>query len=300
MIKHFLFLSLTVCGLFLVSACGGQGKSDANESDSLSLDSAVYVGNDSTAANVSIHVEYYTGTSPLAVKVRQYATRQMETLSGMIYDGNNVPSEQENNSIVRWEGSRDDIKGMVDFYGKQIFENLLKWSQELNADVGAEYALVMTINDELRLECDADSFVTFCRTSYSYEGGAHGISLKETPTFVRSSGKLLTDVIDTLQLKAMQPLLEGGVREYFKECGDTVTTENLSDYLFPESLVDGMIPLPAVTPALTKDGILFTYNQYEIAPYAAGIITFTIPYAKIQPFLTSQVKKLLNKKNKTK
>jgi len=299
MIRHFLYLSLTLCGLLLMSACGGQGKGHADESDSLSLDSAVYVGKDSTAADVSIHLEYFTGSSPLAVSVRQYATRQMESLSGMIYDGNNVSSEHENQSIARWDGDQDDVNGMANFYGKQIFENLLKWSQELNAGVGLEYALIMTINEELRLKCDADSFVTFCRTSYSYEGGAHGITLMETPTFVRSSGKLLSVVVDTLQLEAMQPLLAEGVCEYFKECGDTITTEELSDYLFSESFVNGMIPLPAVTLALTEEGVLFTYNQYEIAPYAAGIITFTIPYEKMQPFLTEQVKNLL-KQDKTK
>lgn len=287
-----------LCGLLLTSACNGQGKLQASESDSLCLDSAVYVGQDSTAADVSIHLEYYSGTSPLAQSVRQYATRQMESLSGMIYDGNNMPTEQENSSIARWNGDRDDMNGMANFYGKQIFDNLLKWSQELNADVGEEYALIMTIDEKLQLQCDADSFVTFCRTSYSYEGGAHGMTLMETPTFVRHSGELLTEVVDTLQLEALQPLLQKGVCEYFRECGDTITIEELGDYLFEESLVNGLIPLPAVTPALTKEGVLFTYNQYEIAPYAAGIIAFTIPYQKIQPFLTEQVKNLLNQKNK--
>lgn len=298
MIRHFLFFSIMLCGLLLTAACNGQGKLQTGESDSLTLDSAIYLSEDSTAADVGIRLEYYTGTSPLAVSVRQYATRQMESLSGMVYDGNNVPSEQENNSATRWEGDRDDINGMVNFYGKQIYENLLKWSQELNADVGSEYALIMTIDEELKLQCDADSFVTFCRTSYSYEGGAHGITLMETPTFVRSSGELLTTVVDTLQIEALQPLLQKGICEYFRECGDTITVDELDDYLFGESLVNGMIPLPAVAPALTKEGVLFTYNQYEIAPYAAGIISFTIPYQKIQPFLTKQVKNLLNQKTK--
>ena len=38
------------------------------------------------------------------------------------------------------------------------------------------------------------------------------------------------------------------------------------------------IPLPKNPPYFTQDGLTFVYQQYEIAPYAAGMPTFSIPY----------------------
>ena len=40
---------------------------------------------------------------------------------------------------------------------------------------------------------------------------------------------------------------------------------------------------------------MFVYNPYEIGPYAAGMPTFTIPYADIQPYLTTTAQKLIEK-----
>ncbi|MBQ2333538.1 MAG: DUF3298 domain-containing protein, partial [Prevotella sp.] len=35
------------------------------------------------------------------------------------------------------------------------------------------------------------------------------------------------------------------------------------------------------------------YQQYEIAPYAAGIISFIIPYEKIMPYLVPEIKAVI-------
>jgi hypothetical protein len=55
------------------------------------------------------------------------------------------------------------------------------------------------------------------------------------------------------------------------------------------------LPLPQAAPYFTKDGITFVYAQYEIACYAAGMPTFTIPYNKIEGILTSSAAALLQK-----
>ena len=37
--------------------------------------------------------------------------------------------------------------------------------------------------------------------------------------------------------------------------------------------------------AVTKNGIQFYYNSYEIGPYAVGASSFIIPYKFLQPYL---------------
>ena len=41
--------------------------------------------------------------------------------------------------------------------------------------------------------------------------------------------------------------------------------------------------------ALTKDGIEFVYNTYEIGPYAVGASSLTIPYNEIVQYLKLKI-----------
>lgn len=121
-----------------------------------------------------------------------------------------------------------------------------------------------------------------------YLGGAHGSSSIEVANILKPSGKRLTQTIDTLKLKEMQPMLRKGVLAYINANSDSsITDSSLNDYL----LIEGnLIPLPATLPYLAADGLHFVYQQYEIAPYAMGIITFTVPYAEAKSFMTAEAK----------
>ena len=46
--------------------------------------------------------------------------------------------------------------------------------------------------------------------------------------------------------------------------------------------------MPATSPYFTADGIVFTYQQYEIAPYAAGQPSFTLSYKDVASYLTKE------------
>ena len=93
-------------------------------------------------------------------------------------------------------------------------------------------------------------------------------------------------------LNDIQPLLRKGIAEYFSIYGEDVTPENVDEYLMTDN---GVIPFPAWTPFPAENGLGFLYQQYEIAPYSAGMPGFTIPYDDILPFLTAEAKALLGK-----
>ena len=89
-------------------------------------------------------------------------------------------------------------------------------------------------------------------------------------------------------------LIKEGVRSYFAEFEtDVKTDEALKDMLIGVEDIN-RIPLPSAAPYFTKEGLSFVYQQYEIAPYAAGMVSFNIPYAKIRPFLTKDASALVN------
>ena len=53
------------------------------------------------------------------------------------------------------------------------------------------------------------------------------------------------------------------------------------------------LPMPVTPPLFGKDGIIVTYQQYEIAAYAAGMPSFVIPYNKAKGLLNQTGKALL-------
>ena len=86
-------------------------------------------------------------------------------------------------------------------------------------------------------------------------------------------------------------LLKQGVRSYFNDNGQSMTDEELSDMLINVGDINH-IPLPQYAPYFTPQGLTFVYQQYEIAPYAAGLPCFTLSYEKVLPFLTDEAARL--------
>ena len=109
----------------------------------------------------------------------------------------------------------------------------------------------------------------------------------DTPVEERVQQPWQADVVPSLGACCWlrQYLLSGGVKE-------ALTDEGLQSLLLYDGSVD-YLPLPHNAPYLTEQGIVFAYQQYEIAPYALGIPTFTLNYQKIEPYLSSAVKEML-------
>lgn len=164
-------------------------------------------------------------------------------------------------------------------------------SEEEKADVldsfpGYEYDFQLT------KEYETDRFIVFLSEDYVYAGGAHGgVTGQGAVTFDKSFGKRFTNFIKEGSLEAMQGLFVKGLVDYLNDSAGSVNEQNVFDHLFLE---DKVIPFPAWTPAPTKEGLCFTYQQYEIAAYALGMPSFTIPYDEVKPYLTPEAIALLN------
>ena len=144
----------------------------------------------------------------------------------------------------------------------------------------------------LEKQYETDRFVVFNSTDYIYLGGAHGGVIGQgSPTFDKKDGHRVEKFIKDDALTQMQSLMTAGLVEYFSDGDDTINAGNVRDYLF---LDDETIPFPSWTPHPTEEGLCFVYQQYEIAPYAAGMPSFIIPYDALRPYLTPEAANLLN------
>jgi hypothetical protein len=161
---------------------------------------------------------------------------------------------------------------------------------------------------EVVLLAETAGFVTFYGETSSYTGGAHGMAVHVGRTFRKGDGRAIgyeTDMDDHFNVEhkddnlfantespALYKLIKAGVHSYFKACGQPMADDTeLADFLQVDNV--NRIPLPGNAPYWTKTGIVFCYTQYEIAPYAAGMITFEIPYDRIREFLTDEAASLI-------
>ncbi|MBG9378339.1 DUF3298 domain-containing protein [Panacibacter sp. DH6] len=110
----------------------------------------------------------------------------------------------------------------------------------------------------------------------SYTGGAHGSAVTVYYNFDKT-GKQLTwnEVIEAGKKDTLVKISEAALRKA-KEIPATQSWNQAGFFIDSSHL-----PLPAAF-GFDKTGLLMTYNQYEVAPYASGIMSYTIPYSQLE------------------
>jgi len=115
-------------------------------------------------------------------------------------------------------------------------------------------------------------------TFYQFTGGAHGNTIKETVNLDLANGKEL----------ALSELFDSS-KDYKQVLTDEILkqmNEN-KEILFPETL-ENFKASDDLNFYLLDDGIVFYFNQYEIATYASGIIEYKIPYDSLKGVLSEE------------
>lgn len=288
--KH---LSITFIGavMCLVCSCNANkstGTPEMKQTDSVDTGTPEMMQTDSVvclkkAANdieCKIVVDYPSNDDSLAHSVAKYISGELGRQYLPIMN-----SIDDTHKYQTYKGALADGNAMTEYYTNGTLEYLKEQAKEMK-DADMDEMPAMTYELAVRKTADNDRYVSYRTTSYAFLGGAHGSATDYTVNIAKQTGTVIAQTVDTLQAKAMQPILRKGVLSYLREQGDTeVTDKTLGDYLFIEN---NTIPLPAHTPYMAEDGIHFIYQQYEIGPYAMGMVAFTVPYDEIRPYLTRE------------
>ncbi len=123
------------------------------------------------------------------------------------------------------------------------------------------------------------------RTQYQqYTGGAHGNSVVIWSNFdILQNKKIeLSDII----VRDKFPELTKRAEKQFRKIEDLTDTASLEKDFFFEH---GIFALNDNF-GLTKDELVFYYNEYEIKPYSEGITVIRLPYTGIMDILNNQGK----------
>lgn len=287
---RYMRFTLVAAGMALMALAGctsrvAKSGTAAAEQDSVqqttafATDSIAYCEQKDSTLKCSVVVDYPSGDDSLSVGVRRYVAGELARLF--------LPTMQEEDEPAAvFKGAKEDGKALVDFYGKLNFGYLKSQYAELKdlGIAGLSYDL------SIRKTGETDRYLTYETSCYVFLGGAHGSAVCYPVNIVRSTGKVLAATVDTLKQKALQSILRRGVKEYISKAENRkIKDRDLQNMLFVEH---GIIPLPATMPVLTPEGLRFVYQQYEIGPYALGMVEFTVPYADVKSCLTKEAAEL--------
>lgn len=117
--------------------------------------------------------------------------------------------------------------------------------------------------------------------SYSYSGGAHGMSTMQYVNWVPKMDKILTlnDMVLRGRMKAFEAALK---KQYMKWLdanefaqADKAGYSKMWPFQFSENA------------ALMQDGIAVTFDHYVLGPYALGMPTIVVPYSELKGIINS-------------
>lgn len=285
------YIAVALSAAACLSACKSNPKQGGQDNTETATKAVNVVTTDSITFNdkgegysCQVKVDYPNGNASLDKATRQFIVEtlaQMGPMSGM------NPDEKK----PEYKGDMSDGKAALKYFGEKYGKCLKSGYDDIKEyNEGSEAPMPHSYEVGIRKAYDANKFLTYEVTSYTYLGGAHGSSTNYQVNIDKETAKIVEQTIDTTKTKEMQPLLRKGVIEYFKECGEDISDDKLNDMLFIDN---NTIPMPAFQPALTEKGLRFMYQQYEIGPYAIGIVSFTVPYDKIKTFMTKEALKLI-------
>lgn len=255
-----------------MASCTNKGV-NADNDEALKTDTVVFK-QDNKEISVNIKAEFpIKGNQLLTNSIAEYISEQLGgTYMGTLSNGDSI----------------------VNYYGTIQQDSIKRTRQEFGETNSIQY----TYNCEIKKEVETKQFVTYTTYSDVFLGGAHGSHFLQGATFRKSDGrKFGFDMLRNTDSEAFHALIKEGLMDYFNQQGtEHITTDaQLKEMLMTDNDVN-YLPLPVTAPYLTEQGVTFIYQSYEIACYAAGMPTFTIPYDKIKPFLTSTVLQMVNNK----
>lgn len=259
-------LATATCMCFL--ACQKETHVVQNDSVSIEYDTLNYEKSDSTFGT---HAQVsFTANIIYPVKGSEFLKRNVK--------------EWTNEQLGGYYAYRlDTLEHVVDYYASLIVKNAL---EEL--DEYAESQVSYTYDWVIQPIFENEQCISYQLDNYVYAGGAHGGRYLTYATFRKDDGRIFGwDMIKHDSIYAVREMIQENLKAYFQVNSD----EELKACLFNEAAM--ALPLPVTPPALTHDGLQIIYQQYEIAPYAAGNPTCTIPYERILPSLTATAQQLL-------
>lgn len=174
-----------------------------------------------------------------------------------------------------YQGSFAKGKSMLKYYVDKQMKVLDAWENGMPGEI--------TYDVRVRKIYETDLLVTYQYEMEGYFGGAHGARAVQGVTFRKVDGR-------RMDWSIFLPDKSWEVRKLITQTIQKDYFEIEDDKEFHDALLIGeyedILPRPQTCPVYVKDGLSIIYQQYEVAPYAAGMPSCVLPYDKVKPLLS--------------
>lgn len=171
---------------------------------------------------------------------------------------------------------------VLPMYVRKLHQNYLKdYSpefQELIKKNGGP-SMINEINVEgVALFLD-DKILSYSYESYAFLGGAHGNSSRFFYNFDLTDAHLIKE--EELFHSNYQESLTQLIKEQIvAESAEIESVADLDNFSFWSDQIK-----PNGNFYISEDGLVYVFNQYEIAPYSMGQTEVTVPFSKLKPLM---------------
>lgn len=270
-------LSASIILLFLGSGllvnCTGTGKGGAKPTE-IEFDSIVVARhipllqeNDTTLPYADVNISF---TYPVKFRDSESLARLQQILKGTFFADSDYDSLSPQEAIDRY---LNEYTERYQSLSNRYYEDKARIEEKMPS----WYWYIM--NNSNKILFQNDSLLSYAVEYSDYEGGAHG-SYRITYTNIDLNGLVTLSEEDLF------------VPGYFKPLTEKIVARLMKDYEaeIPDSLLQrGFFNIEDITPNnnfwLDKENIHYSYNQYEIAPYAMGVIDVKVPYSELSDII---------------
>ena len=224
------------------------------------LEDSVDAENFDASCNVSCSFEYVTGGVSQEVMDKINASIIANHLLFDEADGaTDVPAACKQWAAIMLNGYSGEIEGFASDYDEND-----SWM------LSFEYGRTGQFGDA----CKSRHLQTYTAAGNSYTGGAHGMYGIGVDVFDMTTGEIVReeDLFAEGYEEGVAALLATSLEKYLAEA------EEDADMMFGE-------PVPNGNFGVSEEGVTWTFNPYEIAPYALGIIDLSVSWADLKPYL---------------
>ena len=208
---------------------------------------------------------------------------ELPTLSAVCDDASQEPPETQRKVCEAFNKRVAELS-----QGLKTVKQLAEGAQEQYDEMGEEYRKNFpSFSEELRVSENHQSgdLLEVSFQTYGFWGGAHGAASFFTWHYDLAEGEFvaLADLSDRpteLNRMIANEVIdaigkENDPKSYFEDYAETIRAKDSFEVSFG------------------TDAMVVRFSQYEIAPYAIGMPTFSISYEKIAPYLNERGQRLL-------
>lgn len=265
-----------------LSACGNQSATVDSETTKTAAESeettAVDAEKKDDKSETSAGQESETGSEQKEAKYQQ-----LQVGLRVEYEGewdNQGPIITADCSAIQLQGDGNELlKKTIEEYNEKnwkevysIYKENLDYAKDGTFPEGTK----LSISREIDLKRADEQVLSFFNSEISYLGGAHGNYYSNGETFDSKTGEALklTDIVSNID--TVYELVKTQLEEQAEDNMLFDDYETVLRNMFQESDSD----TSQLEWALTTEGLEFRFSPYALAPFAAGTLKATVPYAE--------------------